>query len=219
MGQETLAVRLSLIQAIETTTRCNRDCGWCANRFLPDRDMTERIFLAALSVLKLFEPGILAMNGCGDPMMDPNIYERVWMVEKLGYKPRIITNGDMLDAKILGNLKESGVSSLMISPHSDIDGIRVLAQEAGLDIVDGYSPVKGGRTHNWAGQMDFGNELKTKCNPKLEGRGYINVDGYITQCCLDYDAKYPLGHVDDGEKLLNVWCEDMPLCDTCEGSP
>ena len=219
MGQETLAVRLSLIQAIETTTRCNRDCDWCANRYLDDKDMSPGTFLSVLFVLRLFKPGIIAMNGCGDPMMDPNIYERVDAVRNLGYKPRIITNGDMLNTTTLGKLKEAGVSSIMISPHSDIGDKRKLAKETGLYLVDGYSPVKGGRTHNWAGQLDFENELRAKCNPKLQGRGYINVDGFITQCCLDYEANHPIGHVLDGKKLLDVECVDIPLCDTCEGSP
>jgi len=183
------------------------------------KDMDDQTFNQSLGVLRLFEPDLIAMNGCGEPLMDPKILERMSAVAELGYKPRIITNGDFLDESVLKELKQHGMSSLMISPHGDISTIVSLAKGLGINVVAGYSPTIGGRTHNWAGQLDAENELSTKCNPLLEGRGYINVDGYVVQCCLDYLARYPLGHVSDGYKLRSAVCGPIGICKDCGGSP
>ena len=70
-------MKLSRIAGIETTTYCNMDCSWCANSLIEDRDMDEDMFDMVLRVLKLFPAGIIAMNGCGEPLMDPDIFERI----------------------------------------------------------------------------------------------------------------------------------------------
>lgn len=211
-------MNLSLIQALETTTYCTRYCSWCLNKNLPSKHMTDEIFMKSISVLEQFPPTLIAMNGCGEPLMDPDIVTRVQFVAYLEYKSRIITNGDLLTPSLLKALLAVGMHSIMLSPHSDISELDRLKHIAGEKLITGYSPVKGGRTHNWAGQLDIPNELKASCNPLTKGRGYINVDGYITQCCLDYRALYPIAHITD-DNLPEKECLPIPLCDTCEGSP
>jgi hypothetical protein len=213
-------MKLKKIVGIETTTYCNRDCDWCVNSTLYARDMTAGIFDKVLEVLRLFDPCVIAISGCGEPLMDPDIMERIERVSKLGYSPVIYTNGDMLDESVSDSLKHSGLHKLFISRHDgdSYDKINI-AREAGLDAELAYSPHEGWRTHNWAGQLDIENTLNNKCSPLEKGWGYINVDGYVCQCCLDYDAKYPLGHVNEGTKLVGVRCTKIPLCVSCTGSP
>ena len=137
---------------------------------------------------------IIFMNGCGEPLMDPDLPARIKAVSGLGYKPRLFTNGDFL----YDDLYPSGVDKVIVSSAIDLDGEK---------------------THNWAGQAGFPNRLETHCLPLETGRGYINVDGYIGQCCLDYDVKYPVGHVECLQDLPGKDCTVIPLCDGCGGSP
>ena len=212
-------VKLSAIVGLETTTYCNRDCPWCLNYTLPAKDMSEDVFNASVSVLQQFKPGIIALSGCGEPLMDPDIVDRVAVVSSIGYLPVLYTNGDMVDeGVILGELKRAGLHKMFISRHEDEDDVVKLANSLGTHAESAYSPAVGGRTHNWAGQLDDINELKNVCNPLRKGWGYINVDGYITQCCLDYDAKYPICHVSDGG-ITDMMCNEIPLCKDCTGSP
>ena len=211
-------MNLSHIVGIETTTYCNMDCPWCANSLIEDRDMDEDMFDMVLRVLKLFPAGIIAMNGCGEPLMDPDIFERIDRVRIFGYRPVIYTNGTLLDEVSIQELKRAGLHRLCISGHDNIDDLITLAENIKLPVEKAYSPVMGTRTHNWAGQMPIGNTLKNVCNPLRKGWGYINVDGYICQCCLDYDAKYPICHVSD-RNIADKVCATTPLCKNCTGSP
>jgi len=211
--------KLKRIAGIETTTFCNRQCIWCANRLLRTRDMEQDIFDQSLEVLEMFSPDVIAMNGCGEPFMDPDIVDRVDSVARLGYSPVIYTNGDFADEFILEDLKSAGLKKIFFSQHNDINEKIELAKRCGLDADTAYSPAVGGRTHTWAGQISTENTLVNKCSPLEKGWGYINVDGYVCQCCIDYDAKYPLGHVSFKERLVDITCYKIPLCESCTGSP
>jgi len=212
-------MNLSHIVGIETTTYCNMRCSWCVNHLMENKDMEEQVFNSVLDVLKQFPAGVIAMSGCGEPLMDPDIFERIDRVRFLGYRPVIYTNGTLLDEVTMHELKLAGLHMLFISQHKDIDDLLVLAGSVKLPAVKTYSPADGGRTHNWAGQLpEIECTLKNVCNPLRKGWGYINVDGYICQCCLDYDAKYPICHVNDKD-IKKKECNPIPLCEDCTGSP
>jgi len=212
-------MKLSSIIAVETTTYCNRECEWCPNSELVARDMTPQMFDEVISTLKVFPRGLLSLVGCGEPLMDPDIIERVHRVAKIGYSPRIITNGDLVTEPLLYDLKKAGICTMIFSEHSDVkDGVE-MAIKCGINATIGYSPVNKGRIHNWAGQLDWHSDLSAKCNPLLKGRGYISIGGYVCQCCMDYNALYPIGHVCEGRALLDKECVPIPLCKSCGGSP
>lgn len=218
MGQRSDKVAISAIIGLETTTFCSRECPWCPNPSMDHKVMTDEVFERSLEVLVMFPPVLIAMNGCGEPLTDPKFVERVKRVHDTGYTPYIFTNGDFLHPAVVEGLKDAGLKKICLSEHGDIDEKMAMIQGCGMDVSKAYSPAKGGRTHNFAGQLPVENTLENVCNPLQRGWFYINVEGHITQCCLDYDAKYPVGNVFDNN-IPKIRSTQIPLCDDCTGSP
>src|SRR5437868_464777 len=72
-----LGARLSHIRfaQIEPTTRCNFTCGFCAGRYMPQRDLTWddfQTFLAAHPALRHVE-----LQGEGEPLLHPLFFDMV----------------------------------------------------------------------------------------------------------------------------------------------
>jgi len=217
MGQRGSGVDISAIIGIETTTYCNRDCHWCANYRLEPTDMSDFIFDKSLEVLGKLPPGRIAMNGCGEPLMDVKIIEHVSAVSSIGYEPIMYSNGDLVCDEIMSDLGRAGLREIWISQHDNVDEKLKIPPKYGIIAEKAYSPAIGGHTHDFAGQIMWENEIDKVCNPLLKGWFYINVDGYITQCCLDYAAKHPVGHVIEG--IEDIISKETPLCAKCTGSP
>jgi len=211
-------VRITSIIGIETTTFCNLDCEWCPNSTMEHRHMDERTFDQSIKVLERLKKGIIYMNGCGEPLMDPDIAERVSRVSKLGYSPEMFTNGYFITRKLMLDLNGAGLRRLWVSEHRNVDKKINIALNAGIRAVKAYSPAVGGRTHNFAGQHGTVSERENRCGPKEEGWFYISVLGFITQCCLDYRALYPVSHV-FSTRINDINTCDIPLCGQCKGSP
>ncbi|MBF0199361.1 MAG: SPASM domain-containing protein [Planctomycetes bacterium] len=97
------------------------------------------------------------------------------------------------------------------------------------NIVDSFS---FGKIHNWADQGDGENENKLRKPCSRVWRTFtILSNGDVALCCLDYDGKNLLGHVDEKTSIADIWksekylnvrsihkkglFDQIPLCSQC----
>ena len=109
---------------METSSYCNRRCGYCPNSFvdristknyMPD-SMLDKIF-SNLSEIDF--SGELVLHFYNEPLADPNICDKVAKAAKACPRASIefYTNGDFLTEEYLDRLKAAGLKVLRISTH------------------------------------------------------------------------------------------------------
>jgi len=225
---------LKTITTIELSNICNLKCLYCINRLLvkhPSRTpgiMCDEVFDRTLEVLKMLcDRGTqreVNMNGNGESCLDPDLPERIRRVKDivgLDRKVGMSTNGVNMTYELAKALKDSGLDQLDISPHSVYYARRaviymVKAGWAGHGIINN-GPINA--SHNWAGQLEPEHSIECqlnglKCDPLIEGRGYVQAEGNISPCCYDFRNLGVFGNIFD-EGLLDRPMKPYRLCYTC----
>ena len=88
---------------VETTAKCNLYCPMCPRETHPQpkEDMTDDVFERLVR-----ESGSTAEHmmliGLGEPLLDPQIFERIEYCERHGISTLLSTNGTLLDEKAAG---------------------------------------------------------------------------------------------------------------------
>jgi len=105
---------------LETTTRCNLQCGMCVkhapNSSIVNKDFDPAYFDRIESVLPMLEA--LVLNGIGEPLLHPEIVTMVARARKLMPQASWIgfqSNGCLLDQDIAEQLFAAGLDRLCIS--------------------------------------------------------------------------------------------------------
>lgn len=225
---------LKTITTIELSNICNLKCLYCINRLLvkhPSRTpgiMCDEVFDRTLEVLKMLcDRGTqreVNMNGNGESCLDPDLPERIRRVKDIvGPKRKVAmcTNGVNMTFEMAKELRECGLDQLDLSPHSPYH-----ARKAVIHMVKagwgGHGVINNGpinASHNWAGQLEPEHTIECmlnglKCDPLIEGRGYVQAEGGITPCCYDYRNLGVFGNIFD-EGLLDRPMKPYILCYTC----
>lgn len=128
---------MPLTVGIETTAVCNRRCEYCPVH-IGSRDFIKlyrnevrampcdlyQFILLQLRLLPRWGKskgfiGNLYLNGFGEPLLDPDIVERVGMARKFLPDASIIlpSNGDKLTPDLLNDLIGAGLTQLLLTPH------------------------------------------------------------------------------------------------------
>lgn len=106
---------------IEPTTDCNLNCKTCV-RHSWDEDlghMEISLYKKLIEELKGFKKlNRISFWGIGEPLYHPDIIKMINLANDLSVKTQIITNGLLLDEKMVSELLEAGLDSLVVS----IDG-------------------------------------------------------------------------------------------------
>jgi len=103
---------------IEPTAKCNLHCKTCIRGTWKEKmgNMDLDVFDALITQLKDFKNIQSVMfGGFGEPTFHPDITHMVKQVKSLGIKAEIITNGTLLNEKILINLSKNKLDTLWIS--------------------------------------------------------------------------------------------------------
>jgi MoaA/NifB/PqqE/SkfB family radical SAM enzyme len=109
---------------IETSSYCNRRCGYCPNALL-DR-ISERKFLAdalfdevLAGLAEIDYDRHIVMHYYNEPLADPAICDKIARAAAACPKAviEIFSNGDFLDRGYLERLRAAGLTSLVISLH------------------------------------------------------------------------------------------------------
>lgn len=221
---------LKTITTIELSSICNLECRYCINRLLvkhPARNpgiMSDEVFEQSLKVLEvLCRRGTqkeVNMNGNGESCLDPKLCDRIRAVREIvgDRQVALSTNGLNMTPELAKNLKDSGIDRVDISPHSPFHVRRavIMMSDAGLVGIVNMGPMI--MSHNYAGQLEPENSIEVRfdlrCDPLLEGRGYIQSEGNVTPCCFDYRNLGVFGTVFD-EDLFEREIRPFELCKTC----
>jgi radical SAM protein with 4Fe4S-binding SPASM domain len=104
----------------ELTLACNLRCRHCGSSAGLPRDK-ELTLEQALDICDQF-PALLVQEvdfTGGEPLLYPDWFQLAIYLKKLGIKTKILSNGLVLDATIVAQLKEAGISSVGVS----LDGL------------------------------------------------------------------------------------------------
>ena len=106
-----------LLVHIETSSYCNAKCSMCPHSIMPrkNRSMDDKTFYKIVSQLKDLPVNNVMLSLMGEPLLDPQIIERISKVTSLGYRTRITTNASMLTKKMSEELLLSGLSEIYVS--------------------------------------------------------------------------------------------------------
>lgn len=208
---------------------------------LLDRDIADRIALAknaGVKKVKIFSNGALITEKISHRLIDSGLdefkvsfdgatkeeFERIRTPLKYD---RVVEN-----LATLVRLRNERKSKLKISVNccSTTDKDRTMEMLA--DLVDEFHFA---RLHNWA-DGDYAGGARGVRQPciRLWRTLTILVNGDVSLCCLDYDGKVKLGHIDEKTSILDVWKsaayrevrslhrsvrqDEMELCSTCSKS-
>lgn len=224
-------IALKTITTIELSSACNLACKYCINRLITknsDRTpgiMADAVFERSLHWLdKLCRAGTqkeVNLNGNGESTLDPSLIKRIGMVrEVVGQNRRVsfCTNGVNMNSEFAQALKGSGINNVDVSPHSAYHARRAISYliDAGHTVI--CTPGAIIQTHNWAGQLEPEHTVRCRliirCDPLIEGRGYIQSEGSVTPCCYDYRNLGTFGHVEEDD-LDQKPIAPYELCKTC----
>lgn len=218
---------LNTITTIELSNLCNLECKYCINRLFEKEKgiMSDTVFeWSLLLLITLCDKGTqkeVNLNGNGESFLDPDLVDRVKAVKEVvgNREVALCTNAvygfDM--AKIMA-LKEAGLDRLDLSVHNTFATRKALdiIKQAQMPCFVNFGAVT--QSHNWAGQLEPENCVKVlpniRCDPLIEGRGYIQRDGGITPCCYDYRDLGKYGTVFDKD-ILEKEIKPFKLCKAC----
>jgi len=103
---------------IEPTSNCNLDCQTCIRKTWqePLGDMDIEVFESLIDQMKDFRSIRSVMfGGFGEPTYHPDILYMIQRVKSLGLQAEMVTNGTLLDEKMLQGLLESKLDTLWVS--------------------------------------------------------------------------------------------------------
>lgn len=108
---------------IETCTFCNYSCIFCPHNtaFTRKKEVMEySLFENILKKLKKEAPQIstITLSGFGEAFIDPSIMRKITLCKNMNYKVHVLTNGSLLNKKIIDELFELEIVDIRISLHS-----------------------------------------------------------------------------------------------------
>lgn len=101
---------------IEPTTRCNFTCGFCAGRKMPQADLSQQTFQAALSAFPDVEH--IELQGEGESLMHPLIFDFIAQARAKNVRVSFITNGSYLSDENVARLLDLGIERISVSIES-----------------------------------------------------------------------------------------------------
>lgn len=104
-----------LIKYIETTGKCNYSCPICVSRTRDYHlDMNE-FYSIVDNNLDIFYKKAIWMDFNGEPLLDPNFFDRIAYMHSKGINTRMSTNGALLNEENRMRIAKSGISYVVVS--------------------------------------------------------------------------------------------------------
>ncbi len=208
---------------------CNRKCSFCPRSDPSYEDINEFIDSSLHSKLidqlqSLNYRGVIRYSGFVEPLLDKNIYNLIKEVSQKIPECRreIVTNGDVLNAKRLRKLFESGLNTILISVYDgpeDAKKFEKMCLDENLNKEQFvirhryYSEEKdfGLTISNRAGMMKNAEyniqPLEKSLNLKCYYPSYtffMDYNGDVLMCPHDWGKKIILGNMNK-DNFLNIW--------------
>ncbi len=123
--KSTVAFNGPIYLDIDVTERCNLKCLGCmyhsdrVTRLLPQngapRDLPFNLIKDLCDQLDSSKTSTIILQGAGEPLLHPKIFEIIDMFSRKGFETVLITNATLLSEKVLVRLVESGLDTLTVS--------------------------------------------------------------------------------------------------------
>jgi len=105
---------------LEITSKCNMNCKYCHNQDYNNQndDMnTEELISLILELKKYYQINKVLLTG-GEPTTKPDLEKIIMIFSKNGIKVDMVTNGLLINEKLLTNLENAGLKRIRISIDS-----------------------------------------------------------------------------------------------------
>jgi organic radical activating enzyme len=130
---------------IETHNYCNARCIMCsyANMRRPKGYMDSSLFELIVDEASALGVGTILLHGTSEPLLDPNVLEKIRKVKRSGRRLHVITNGSLLSAEIAEHIVGEGVDEVTVSldGHTKESYERVRVGLRWEDVVGGIENV------------------------------------------------------------------------------
>lgn len=106
-----------LFLIIENTNICNAQCVICSHKDMKREKgvMSTDLYKRIIDEMELLNISQLQLAEMGEPLLDPNLTERVKYASKKSIRVRIFTNGSLVSSTLAKNLIDSGLSEITFS--------------------------------------------------------------------------------------------------------
>lgn len=200
---------------IETTSACNRRCGYCPNSSTerPARLMEEGLFYKIIDELsELKFSGRFSPHLYGEPLLDKRIFAFMSYTRKKlpNVYVKFFTNGDLLTHDVFKMLIDSGVDVVRIAQHDPSPSITLKdtlaaigsrTKKRHIEYVVYYN--NDDNLMNRGGLVEVKHDVSMRFCDYVSGIS-IDYDGNMLLCCQDFMSKYRFGNLKT-EKIIDVW--------------
>ena len=210
-------IELSLIDV------CNRSCSFCPKSdpaIAPDtyQKMSKLLIDKLASDLKKIKyNGAIALCGYGEPLLHKEI---LYITKKLSEvsSVEIVTNGDVLNSKMLKNLYKSNVSRVLISMYDGPEQIKkfkkiikdskvpdelIILRDRWYDKDNNF----GVKLTNRTGTIKIGNQVDNSIHTTCFYPSYqflIDWNGDVFLCPQDWQRRVTMGNMMQ-DSIFNIW--------------
>ncbi len=210
-------IELSLIDV------CNRSCSFCPKSdpaIAPDtyQKMSKVLIDKLASDLKKIKyNGAIALCGYGEPLLHKEI---LYITKKLSEvsSVEIVTNGDVLNSKMLRNLYKSNVSRVLISMYDGPEQIKkfkkiikdakvpdelIILRDRWYDKDNNF----GVKLTNRTGTIKIGNQVDNSIHTTCFYPSYqflIDWNGDVFLCPQDWQRRVTMGNMMQ-DSIFNIW--------------
>lgn len=230
--------KMRIYQA-ETTNKCNGHCSYCPHDKMTraqghmDLETVVKIGKYCQSIGQKY----LALHHMGEPLMHPNIGLIIRILKSYGIETELSTNGSLIANKG-PEILSAGISVVRIAVDEYynkpgfIKNVNQFIEHAlGRDITIRLHTIKGKDLSvfkdysfvikevkpfdNWAGSVEGESTLDKSNDCYFLKYNYCVVlwDGRIVPCCMDWDGKHIIGHIDNIHEIQHK--DSYEICKNC----
>jgi MoaA/NifB/PqqE/SkfB family radical SAM enzyme len=228
-----------VVITLETSTACNRRCGYCPQSTAPMKqefvgDNVVAAFIASLHSLNY--NGFVEFHFYNEPLLNeklPSIVHKV-SVARPKTTRRIFTNGDNLTACLCQDLILAGVSRFIVSRHPPFSISWDYEIQQRQKQFPGFIKVLKNQAWSNRGGLVAESKLPSNCMRGIRSCflpywACVTINGDVVLCCQDYGRKYVLGNILN-KSLCEIWYGDkaktlrkniawgrleLPICKLC----
>lgn len=218
---------------LETTNYCHDSCPFCPHRTMKREKgiMSWDIFKSCAKQIADWEVNEVVIGQFGEPLLDLRFFEQVKYCKELGInKVQTNVSSQAITKRIANYLCSCQLDELFISCSKQgednmkyfLSKKRNNKMKVYLSFIDKYTTpvykwvknvdgVSVSYPNNWAGFLQQNNDIPRDPCRLLWVSMYVNWEGKVHMCCMDYECEEITGDVSTSS-LQEIWVKNnFPL--------